>query len=163
MAGEEQVARTSANPWNGLSFLDLYYSEKKTVVTWNRSTGLPGQVNGPFHEGPAVLAPDGRTLYFTRSNYVKRKLQKDAGNTSHLMLFRSTLDSTGRWSDMRAFAYNGEYWSTGHPALSTDGKMLYFASDRPGLGGTDIWRCKDIGTGWSEPENLGSTGELGGQ
>ena len=102
------------------------------------------------------MSSDGRTLYFTRSNYVERKLQKDERNTSHLKLFRAKLDSTGKWGDLHAFAYNGETWSTGHPALSTDGRTLYFASDRPGgFGGSDIWRCKDNGTGWSEPENLG--------
>ena len=157
VAGERELKDPNANPWNERSYLDLYYCESKTVVTWLPATALPGMVNGAYHEGPATVSTDGRTLYFTRSNYVQRKLLKDDRNTSHLKLFRATLDSTGEWGDLHAFAYNGEEWSTGHPALSTDGRTLYFASDRPGgFGGSDIWRCRDNGTGWSEPENLGS-------
>lgn len=158
VAGETDAPRAKADPWNGLSFLDLYYCEKKTIVTWLPAQPVPGAVNGPYHEGPAVVTPDGRTMYFTRSNYMDRKLGKDASNTSHLKLFRAQLDSTGKWSDIRSFAYNTEDLSIGHPALSPDGKELFFASDRPGgFGGSDIWRSRDNGTGWSEPENLGPT------
>lgn len=157
-AGEKEADARNRNPWNDRSFLDLYHTTSKTEVTWLPAQAIPGSVNGNYHEGPAALSADGRTLYFTRSNYLQRKLLKDDRNTSHLMLFRATLDSSGKWGDLRAFAYNSERWSTGHPALSADGKTLYFASDRPGgLGGSDIWRCKDNGTGWSEPENLGPT------
>ncbi len=157
-AGEEQVDDRNGNPWNGHSFLDLYHTTSRTEVTWLEAEPIRGSVNGIYHEGPAALSADGRTLYFTRSNYAQRKLLKDERNTSQLMLFRAQLDSTGAWSDLHAFAYNGDHWSTGHPALSNDGHTLYFASDRPGgLGGSDIWRCRDNGTGWSEPENLGPT------
>lgn len=158
VAGERMVDDKQANPWNERSFLDLYHTTSRTIVTWTEAKPLPGEVNGAYHEGPAVLSADGRTLYFTRSNYVERKLLKDEGNTSHLKLFRATLDSAGNWSDLRAFAHNSDDWSTGHPALSRDGRTLYFASDRPGgYGGMDLWRCRDSGTGWGEPENLGYT------
>lgn len=157
-AAEKEIDARQANPWNERSFLDLYHTVAKSEITWTPAAPLPGDVNGQYHEGPAVLSGDGKQLYFTRSNYVERKLQKDDRNTSHLKLFRAKLDSTGKWNDLHAFAYNGDTWSTGHPALAMDGRTLYFASDRPGgFGGSDIWRCKDNGTGWSEPENLGAT------
>lgn len=158
IAGESDLKDRSANPWNERSYLDLYYCESRTEVTWIDAEKIPGAINGPYHEGPAALSPDGLSLYFTRSNYVNRKLHKNDRNTSHLMLFRATKDSIGEWGDLRAFAFNSDDWSTGHPALSKDGKTLYFASDRPGgFGGSDIWRCTDNGSGWSEPENLGPT------
>lgn len=159
VTGEPLSQKGHTNPWNGRSFLDMYYSEKKTIVTWLDPVGLPGEVNGPYHEGPGVVAADGKTLYFTRSNYYKHRLNKDERNTSHLKLFRATRDSvSGQWADIREFAHNGEAFSTGHPALSSDGKTLYFASDRPGgQGGSDIWRSHHDGTGWSAPENLGAT------
>ncbi len=158
VTGEKETHHGQANPWNGGSFLDLYYCEKKTMVTWLDATPLSGTVNGAYHEGPAVFSPDGRSLYFTRSNYYKHRLNKDDANTSHLKLFRAQRDSLGIWGDIHEFAYNGETFSVGHPALSSDGRTLYFASDRSGgFGGSDIWRCFDNGSGWSEPKNLGPT------
>lgn len=157
-AGEGESDPRLANPWNEHAFVDLYHSSSRSEITWTTAVPIPGAVNGTYHDGPATLSADGRTLYFTRSNYMQRKLGKDDRNTSHLMLFRARLDSTGKWGDLHAFAYNSESWSTGHPALSPDGRTLYFASDRPGgFGGSDIWRCQDMGTGWSEPQNLGPT------
>ncbi|MBK9758606.1 MAG: OmpA family protein [Flavobacteriales bacterium] len=156
VTGEKETHRGRANPWNGGSFLDLYYCEKKTMVTWLDAIPLPGMVNGAYHEGPAVFSPDGGSLYFTRSNYYRQQLNKDDANTSHLKLFRAQRDSLGDWGDIHEFAYNGETFSVGHPALSSDGHTLYFASDREGgFGGSDIWRCFDSGSGWSEPTNLG--------
>jgi hypothetical protein len=46
----------------------------------------------------------------------------------------------------------------GSPALSKDGKSLYFASDRPGqFGGNDIWvsQWSDETQWWGPPSNLG--------
>lgn len=43
------------------------------------------------------------------------------------------------------------------PALSTDGKTLFFASDRPGgIGGVDIWSSSrsSLGANWNEPTNV---------
>jgi outer membrane protein OmpA-like peptidoglycan-associated protein len=144
------------DPWSGEVYMDLMRTTADDAGRWRTAEPLPGTINGNYHEGSASISKDGNTIYFTRSNYVKHRLMKDADNTSHLMLFRATRDSSGQWGDLRAFAHNGESWSTGHPALSSDGRTLYFASDRPGgSGGMDIWRCRDTGTGWSEPENLG--------
>ena len=44
-----------------------------------------------------------------------------------------------------------------HPALSPDGRVLYFSSDRPGgYGGCDIWYTVRTNDGaWSVPENAG--------
>lgn len=158
VVGEQDTPLANANPWNGLSYLDLYYCEKKTLVTWLQAQPLPGKVNGQWHEGPVAFTADGRTMYFTRSHYTGHKLGKDDSDISHLMMFRATLDDAGEWGDIRAFAFNGDDHSTGHPALSGDGRTLYFASDRPGgHGGTDIWMSRDNGTGWGEPVNLGPT------
>ena len=158
VAGDQPPGMQKSNPWNGQSFLDLYFVKKHTAVTWDEAEPLRGAVNGPYHEGPAVFSTDGRTMYFTRSNYYAFKLQKDGSNVSHLKLFRASLDDHGEWNDVHEFAYNGEGFSTGHAALSSDGNTLYFASDRPGgLGGSDIWRSVNNGDGWGVPENLGST------
>ncbi len=44
-----------------------------------------------------------------------------------------------------------------HPSISTDGKLLVFASNRSGsYGGMDLWVTLEKDGKWSEPENLGN-------
>ena len=157
VVAEREAGLERSNPWTGGSFLDIYYTEKRSLANWSEPHAIPGEVNGRYHEGPVALSSDGQVLYFTRSNYYKVKLRKDDNDVSHLKLFRAEIQPNGEWGNIRAFAYNGEDHSVGHPALSTDGKTLYFASDMPGsLGGSDLWKCNDTGSGWSTPQNLGA-------
>jgi tetratricopeptide (TPR) repeat protein/flagellar motor protein MotB len=52
---------------------------------------------------------------------------------------------------------NTEFWET-HAYLTHDGQTFYFVSDKlQGYGGRDIYKCELIGSGWSEPINLGPT------
>lgn len=45
-----------------------------------------------------------------------------------------------------------------HPAISSDGSLLVFASDRfPGSGGLDLFLTRRNTDGWSEPVNLGES------
>lgn len=154
-AGEKAATGGRENPWTGNSFLDLYTATPSGEDAWSAPAPLPGEVNGRFHDGPAVLAPDGRELYFTRSDYYKFRLQKDDGAVSHLKLFRAEW-SEGEWTNVHQFAHNAEGHSTGHAAISPDGNTLYHISDRPGgHGGTDLYRSTRTADGWSAPENLG--------
>ena len=57
----------------------------------------------------------------------------------------------------RSLRVNSDYYSTGHPSVSPDRKLLYFTSDRPGgYGGTDIYYSEihDRG-GVGSPVNAG--------
>ena len=153
-AAQRQVSAGKKDPWTGLSFTDLY----QVTVGADGATGIPapmkGAVNGPYHEGSAALSTDGKTLYFTRSNYYGSKLLKDKDNVSNLKMFRATKEDNGEWGNIREFGYNGEGYSVGLPALSKDGKTLYFTSDMPGgLGGKDLWYSTDNGTGWGAPHD----------
>ena len=156
-AGEREAAPQKENPWTGLSYLDLYHTKADANGLWSAPQTLPGAVNGRFHDGPATFDAEGRTMYFTRSDYLKFRLNKDDKAVSHLKLFRAELGDDGQWGNIHQFAYNGETFSTGHAALSADGNTLYFISDRPGgLGGTDLYRSTRTDMGWSEPESLGA-------
>lgn len=47
--------------------------------------------------------------------------------------------------------------SLAHPAVSPDGRWLYFVSDMSGgMGGLDLWRVSIEGDGFGMPENLGT-------
>ncbi|MBK9146361.1 MAG: OmpA family protein [Flavobacteriales bacterium] len=158
IAAERERDGGKANPWNGEAFLDLFTIEAREGIMAGAAQPLAGDVNGRFHDGPAVLSADGRTMYFTRSDYFRFRLNKDEQGTSHLMLFRAELQADGRWGQVSSFAYNGEDFSAGHAALNADGSVLYYISDMPGgYGGTDLYACDRTEDGWGYPRNLGPT------
>ena len=61
------------------------------------------------------------------------------------------------WDNVEALPFNSENYSTDHPALSKDGKTLYFTSDMPGgFGQGDIYKVAVNSDGsFGEPVNLG--------
>jgi Tol biopolymer transport system component len=61
----------------------------------------------------------------------------------------------GRWSPPQPVPFNTE-WQEFDPAVTPDGRWLYFCSDRPGgIGGADVWRVALRRERFGEPENLG--------
>lgn len=142
--------------WSGTPFLDLFISEKKGTG-YTPPLLLPGNVNKEFHEGPMVFDSAGTTMYFTRNNYMRRKKKSQEG-IMKLKVFKAELRD-GRWTEVRDMPFNSNEYSVGHPALSPDGKYLYFASDMPhpdAQGGQDLYYV-DISTPqFSPPINLGS-------
>jgi len=75
---------------------------------------------------------------------------------NHLKIYVSN-KVDGEWTDAEEVSFNSDKYSTGHPALSPDGKKLYFVSDMPGtIGQTDIFVVDVLGENtFSEPRNLG--------
>ena len=141
--------------WNGQPFLDLYTAEVTANGDLLNAQPLTGSVNTKFHEGPATASTNGATLWFTRNNYFKGRSRKSQQGVSRLGLYRATLGNNGYGSEEQ-FLFNNSEVSIAHPALSADGKRLYFASDMPGgFGGTDIYVCMDQAGQWGEPQNLG--------
>ena len=65
----------------------------------------------------------------------------------------------GAWTEPQSLGGNinrPDSWES-QPSLSSDGKVLFFASDRPGsIGGSDIWLSRRNSDGtWRKPVNLG--------
>lgn len=154
--GEQKpFAGRRTNPWTGNSYLNLYTMEKGDDGNWLSPHLLKGDVNGPFHEGPASFSPDGTEVYFTRSNYFKRKMEVNEERENNLKIFKATLVD-GEWTNLEDLPFNSDDYSVGHPALTPCCHTLYFVSDMPGgYGGTDLYRVDFIDGKWTEPENLG--------
>jgi outer membrane protein OmpA-like peptidoglycan-associated protein/tetratricopeptide (TPR) repeat protein len=154
-ADKEVYSGRKTAAWTGNSYLELYTMQKDEDGNWLSPELLKGDVNGRFHEGPATFSPDGNTIYFTRSNYFKRKMVVNESAENNLKIFQAKLVD-GKWKNLVEFPYNSDDYSVGHPALSSDGKTMYFVSDMPGgFGGSDIYKTKWENNAWSKPENLG--------
>ncbi len=144
-----------ATAWTGNSYLDLYQMKKDSTGAWLPPHLLQGDINSKFHEGPATFSQDGNTVYFTRSNYYKRKMEVNEENENNLKIFKASLID-GKWKNLEEFPYNSDDYDCGHPTLSADGKELYFVSDMPGgYGGTDLYKSVWTDNRWSQPQNLG--------
>lgn len=144
------------NPWNKEPASDIYFGNQL------KSIGKP--INTKYNEGSLVITKDGQTMYFTRNDYVKRKLGKDSQDVTRLKLFR-TDKVDGRWSEPKALPFNSSEYSVGHPALSADESKLYFVSDMPGgKGGTDLYESEiyDDNT-YGIPTNLTAFNTIGNE
>lgn len=94
----------------------------------------------------------GTEMFFTRnqSNSDKNSL------FSRLEIHMSRQVYGALWAKSISLPFNRPAHSSAHPALSPDGKRLFFSSDRPGgMGGKDLYVVYRQGETWSEPENLG--------
>jgi outer membrane protein OmpA-like peptidoglycan-associated protein len=117
--------------------------------TWSPPVSLASSINTPENEGTASLSADGRTLVFTACQG-----RKGFGSCDLYMSHKTGSD----WSTPENLGptINSHYYES-QPALSADGRQLYFVSDRPGgKGRRDIWRS-DLSTdgNWAQPVNLG--------
>ncbi len=142
--------------WNDQPYLDLYIARvNEEAEDLTGAVKFSKTLNTKYHEAGVTFSPDGQTIYFTRNNYGK-KLRRDKNGVNHLKLYMSR-KVNGEWTEAVELPFNGEHYSTGHPALSPDGKQLYFVSDMPGsIGDTDIFVVDVLGDGqFSEPRNLG--------
>lgn len=154
-ADKEVFSGSKKAGWTGNSYLDLYYMEKAANGLWLSPVLLEGKLSGKFHEGSATFNEEGNVVFFTRSNYYRRRLKKNDRNENNLKIFKSTYEDN-KWKKLEELPFNNDDYSCGHPTLDKDGKTLYFISDMPGgEGGTDIYKTIFEEGKWSEPENLG--------
>lgn len=128
-----------------------FFTSTKLNGEWTTAQSLSRNINTPdYNEGAQSLSPDGRYLFFTGCNrpdgfgkcdiYVCVKQGK---NWSKPLNLGKTINTTD--------------WET-QPSISSDGKTLYFLSNRKGgFGGDDIWKSSLDSTGnWTIPVNLGA-------
>lgn len=142
---------------NNEPFLDIYTA---TIDGSKMSAPalLDGDVNTKYHEGTVAISPDGKRMYFDRNDYFEKDFDKDENGLNQINLYTAEKVG-GAWVNIKSASFNSDNFSTGHPALSPDGKTLYFSSDRPGgKGGSDLYKVslKDDGT-FGDLQSLGNT------
>ncbi len=148
---------SKVHEWNQMPFLDLFSSTiKEDNISTEEPKKLKGKINTKFHESSTSFTKDGNTVYFTRNNFTNNKLGKNRKGVVLLKLYKATLTNQ-RWTNITELSFNSDNYSISHPALSPDGKQLYFASDMKGTRGKSDLFVVDIlpGGKYGKPKNLG--------
>ena len=143
--------------WTGGYFTNLYESPMAADGSLGAVGKFGKKLNTKFHEDTPAFTKDGKTVYFTRNNYLDKR-GYDASKITLLKIYKATVDKDGQWNNITPLPFSSDSYQTAHPALSPDEKTLYFASDMPGTHGlSDLFKVKinDDGT-FGTPENLGS-------
>lgn len=162
------VGENNVYGWTGNPYLKLY--EVRMDKTEVKEIDFIKELNDQFHSGPGVFADNNQRIYFTRTKTVKQIQKttnpdptswfKDYSNeiyTNRLEIYSADF-ADGKWEDVDAFENNNpNLYSIGHPAISPDGKILYFVSDMVGgFGQTDIYYSEKRSNGtWGNPRNAG--------
>lgn len=165
-ASAQGTTGSRTSDWTNQPYLDLFTADKDSLGDLSNKTPLSNVINTEYHESSAVFTKDGKTIYFTRNNFIKGKAGKDKEKTIRLKLYTATKGDDGNWGDVKELPFNSKEYSTAHPALSLDEKKLYFASDMPGnlkdsnlqptLGMSDLYFVEIKGDGlYGDPVNLG--------
>nr|WP_199001342.1 OmpA family protein [Flavobacterium sp. ASV13] len=155
-ARDTGVAKRRMFKWTNKSFTNLFAAELKSDGTLENPVRLEKKINSKFNESTPVFTKDGKTMYFTRNNFLRGKKGKDSKRITLLKLYKADLVND-EWTNVTALPFNSDQFSIAHPALSVDEKKLYFASDMPGsLGQSDLYSVviNEDGT-FGKPENLG--------
>lgn len=140
--------------FNSQPYLDIYYSEQKKGKenTFSKARGLSSRLNSFYHDGPITFNEDRTLAFFTRVDVTSKR---DTAYVNRPRLYSSHYIK-GSWSKPEPFTYNSDKYLIAHPALSPDGKTLFFVSDMPGgKGGKDIYVSMREGDSWSAPVNIG--------
>lgn len=129
---------------------DIYCLKKDEKGHWKSPEAIEGELNSEWDEGAACFTEDGNTMYFT-------VCRSDPQYPRMAEIWTSTRNDA-KWGKPQALKITADTLSSyAHPALSPDGKWLYFVSDMPGgYGGYDLWRASVVGGhGVGAVENLG--------
>jgi hypothetical protein len=126
--------------------------------TWAGELLGAGVISTGLQETSAAIAPDGRTLFFMRSDFAE---------TDDTILVAHRQGE--RWSQPEVAPFSGQ-WHDSEPTFAPDGKRLYFVSNRPlhagaapiavemdghRFAGTNLWYVERRPDGsWGEPMHV---------
>ncbi len=127
----------------------LCYSNKTDSI-WNKAEKFENFSDNIGNFVALCLSPDGRYLFFSGCHL------NDGFGSCDLYYSKK---SGSKWEQPINLGntVNSSAWES-QPSFSSDGKTLYFASNRKGgKGSSDIWKTEIKNGTWSKPVNLGDS------
>lgn len=141
----------SSNRAGGVGQEDMWFSQHSSDFSeWSRPVNLGPRVNSAFDDGGATISTSGGQLIFASS----RPCSSDGVN---LWMARRKSNTDSWQSPEELVDLNSDYLDSA-PSISSDGRVLVFASTRPdGFGDKDLWVAtrKSMSAKWTRPLNAG--------
>ncbi|MBL7843652.1 MAG: OmpA family protein [Cyclobacteriaceae bacterium] len=129
---------------------DLVVSRKDDRGRWTSPVSISKNINSVLNEGTCAISADGRKLIFTSC------MGRQSFGSCDLY---QSIKIGNEWTEPVNLGpnVNSSEWES-QPALSADGRTLYFVSDRRGGSGRrDIWvSTLDEKGHWTRAKNLGA-------
>ncbi len=143
----DQLTQTLAEEYQVPEFLSSGAVAKTDALSRLQQYAIPREAEGissrnglPYaYNPPVALSEDGQTAYFSRAVYVKPLTGLFSKKQLQHKIYRAQY-ADGTWKNIQEVPLAPKYASAMHPAISRDGKRLFFASDMPGsFGEFDIY------------------------
>jgi outer membrane protein OmpA-like peptidoglycan-associated protein/tetratricopeptide (TPR) repeat protein len=153
------------NQQNSMTIFDLDYAAMKDSLHFLTDEKYLEEINFIANESSPSTTKDGSLLFFS-ANAVKTgndgEIKKKQGvvasgdGVSNLQIYIAPFEN-GRYRNPLALSINNKQYNFTHPCITSDGNVLFFASDMTGgYGGLDIYKTiKQPDGKWSQPINLG--------
>ena len=131
--------------------IEEFVASKKVNGTFQVGQALTYPFNLETNEGGASITIDNNVLYYTKCIRNKKGyndcdiyyVNRENDNWSEVYTFSNKISRPDSWESQ--------------PSISSDGKTIIFASDRPGgYGKIDLYEINKVNGDWTEPKNLGS-------
>jgi len=133
------------NPYNDKMYMSQW---DESTQSWGKAEPAANELNNIGHIGSLSLSHDSRIMFIYKNI---------PGKTQSGDIYFSQLQNDGRWTTPVDIGkpINTSYFESS-AAISPDGNMLYFVSERKGgYGNADIYRSQRLSANkWGIPENL---------
>jgi peptidoglycan-associated lipoprotein len=139
----------------GEKFSDLFVAKLDRKQEWTDAVPVDS-LNTEFDEGTPCIFDEGRKFYYT-------SCRSEKGKKVGCQIYEA-MKVEGEWMNPVNLSIVPDSISIGHPAVSPDGKIIFFSARmQGGFGGADIWFVEEGPEGWTKPKNMGpvinSTGD----
>ncbi len=135
ISSNESLIYFSSDREGGFGGTDIYVAKKFPFGGWAEPQNVGNVINTPYDEDSPYLHPDGKTLYFSSNGH---------STMGGFDIFVSHLnEETGEWGEPEnlGFPINSAHDDI-HFSVSADGRTVFFAAERPGSQGIDIYTAE---------------------
>ncbi len=136
-----------------LTYKEKFMFSERQNGNFSEGEEMPSPFNINDNEGGATLTIDNKYLIYT----VCKELKDKTYFNCDLCISENINGSWGEITNLGTKINGNKSWES-QPSISSDGKTLYFISDRTGgYGGYDIYKTvkNELGE-WGVPENMGA-------